>query len=309
MKINLSELVEKETQRGTKYYVSNDGEISAKTCTHCGEVKYLSEFSKHKRMLGGRQSQCKICRSVKAREYYINNSETERERVKKWKEENREKVNQWARNYRKVKGESLRTYRRNWEHENKEREYLRKRKWFIENAEKEKERKREWRQNNREHYREYSRNHRKENKEMYQIHSQRRRARKEELPDTLTEKELFDILDTFKDSCALSGVSEYHLDHVIPLATGHGGTIYENMIPLRADLNISKKDRCIFDWFADNRERFGLEQRKFDELIEYLADINDMTVEEYEDYVRWCHDNPRSINEIETKKESKEPAS
>ena len=72
------------------------------------------------------------------------------------------------------------------------------------------------------------------------------------------------------------------------------------MIPLRADLNISKSARCIFDWFYDVKDHFNLPQTKFDELIEYLADINGMTANEYEDYVRWCHDNPRVIDETES---------
>lgn len=101
----------------------------------------------------------------------------------------------------------------------------------------------------------------------------------------------------------LTGESVYHLDHVIPLTAGHGGTTYENIVPLRADLNISKHNACIFKWFADNRERFDLSQRKFDELIEYLADINEVTTKEYEEFVYWCHDNPRTVEEIEADNE------
>lgn len=127
---------------------------------------------------------------------------------------------------------------------------------------------------------------------------QRRIARQKNLPNTLTTVGANEILTKFKNKCAITGDGNYHMDHVIPISAGHGGTVYGNMIPLRADLNISKSDRNIFDWFADNRERFGLEQRKFDELIEYLADINGMTTQEYEEYVRRCHDNPRTVDEV-----------
>jgi len=71
----------------------------------------------------------------------------------------------------------------------------------------------------------------------------------------------------------------------------------QNMLPLRADLNLSKSTRCIFDWFYDAKDHFKLSQTKFDELIEYLAHINGMTANEYEDYVRGCHDNPRVLDE------------
>lgn len=128
---------------------------------------------------------------------------------------------------------------------------------------------------------------------------QRRLARLRCLPDNFTEVEWEIATERFGGGCALTGSGFVHADHVIPLATGHGGTIYENIIPLRADLNISKSDRCIFDWFSENKERFNLSQTKFDELIEYLAEINGMTTKEYEEYVRWCHDNPRTLEDLQ----------
>lgn len=139
-----------------------------------------------------------------------------------------------------------------------------------------------------------------ENTQKHQLVNLRRRARLRNLPDNLTSESRDKILDYFKDACALTGkADDVHLDHVIPISIGHGGTTYENVVPLNAELNMSKSNRCIFDWFADNRERFDLTQSKFDELIEYLADINEMTTTEYEEYVRWSHDNPRSIEELE----------
>src|SRR5699024_2915067 len=148
-----------------------------------------------------------------------------------------------------------------------------------------------------ERYREWRLN----NKDSVSVRNAKYRALKACLPYSLSEGDVSKISKYFSGGCSITGEKEdLHLDHVIPIAVGHGGTIYENMIPLRADLNLSKSDRNIFDWFADNRERFGLEQRKFDELIEYLADINNMTKKEYEEYVRWCHDNPRTLDEIKS---------
>ena len=142
------------------------------------------------------------------------------------------------------------------------------------------------------------RKYREENPHVGSAARHRRLARKSLLPDTLTKEQLEEITDRFRGGCALTGCTDgTHLDHVIPLATGHGGTTEQNMIPLRADLNISKQARCIFDWFYDVKDRFKLSQTKFDELIEYLAEVNGMTANEYEDYVRWCHDNPRVIDE------------
>lgn len=106
--------------------------------------------------------------------------------------------------------------------------------------------------------------------------------------DSLKDK----VLERFIGGCALTGSDDIHWDHVIPVSIGHGGTILGNMIPLRSDLNVSKNNRNIFEWFPLAKKRFNLSQTKFDELIEYLAKVNDMTTNEYRDYVYWCHDNP-----------------
>jgi hypothetical protein len=127
----------------------------------------------------------------------------------------------------------------------------------------------------------------------------RRLARKRNLPDDLTAAQLAYTLYEFDDMCAFTGDRNTHLDHVIPLAVGHGGTTYGNMIPLRADLNLSKNDRNIFEWFEANRQRFELSQERFDNLIAWLASANAMTIEEYRDHVYWCHANPRTIDELE----------
>lgn len=146
------------------------------------------------------------------------------------------------------------------------------------------------------HVREWVKRNPEKARENGRIRAAKRAARKRGLPDTLTETQQTQILRKYEYSCALTG-EEWSWDHAIPLASGHGGTTYENMYPLRNDLNNSKNDRNLFDWFYANKEHHNLPQAKFDALIEYLAEINGMTVDEYEAHVRWCHDNPRKINE------------
>lgn len=126
----------------------------------------------------------------------------------------------------------------------------------------------------------------------------RRRDKQYGVVSRVTDEDIKKVLENFDYKCSLTGSEDFHIDHVIPVSLGIVGGEYGNIIPLKADLNMVKGDSNIFEWFADNRERFGLSQRKFDELIEYLADINEMTVEEYRDYVYWCHDNPRTVGEI-----------
>ena len=125
-----------------------------------------------------------------------------------------------------------------------------------------------------------------------------KRAKDQGLVGGVTKRQLADVLGRFGGGCALTNSKDFQFDHVIPIDVGRCGSVAENLIPLNASLNSSKHANNIFEWFDDNRERFDLSQRKFDELIEYLADINEMTVEEYRDYVYWCHDNPRTVDEI-----------
>jgi len=117
---------------------------------------------------------------------------------------------------------------------------------------------------------------------------------------SISEEEVLSVLLRHGNRCVLTGSKDFHIDHVIPVSLGLVGAEKENIIPLRADLNESKGNRNIFDWFRDNRDLLELEQRKFDELIEYLADLNDMSTKDYEDYVQRCHDNPRTVDELES---------
>ena len=262
-------IIEKENQRGTKYYVSTNGEIVSKVCGTCQENKKLEEYYRQRGRLGDRKANCKKCHSVKSKDRYKNNAEY-RGRILK-------QSNRWAK-------------------ENKQRHNDVNARWVESNRKKHNKCVREWQLNNKPKMRVYMNNY---------------IARKKGLVNNLSENEWTSILDRFNNKCALTGnaTNNIHADHVIPASIGHGGTVYGNMIPLRADLNISKSNRNIFEWFYDNRERFGLSQRKFDELIEYLADINEMTVEEYRDYVYWCHDNPRTVDEIKQEETNDEEAS
>jgi hypothetical protein len=160
------------------------------------------------------------------------------------------------------------------------------------------ERNRTWHKVNQEKASQKNHNYFINNREKALVRNHRRLATKKNLPSLLTTQNLTEIYNYF-GGCALTGDKIIHLDHVIPLSVGRGGTIYGNVIPLRADLNISKSDNNIFEWFEANRQRFELSQERFDNLIAYLASANAMTIEEYRDHVYWCHANPRNIDELE----------
>lgn len=185
---------------------------------------------------------------------------------------------------------------RTWYEENREKHVIMRQKWNEENRERHALLRREWYEENKERFREKNRNWSRNNPDKVALKGQRRRASKAELPNDWTSEQQSVTLEYFNGSCALTGSIDYQWDHVIPIATRHGGTTLGNMIPLRGDLNASKTDHNIFEWFEANGQRFNLEQSRFDSLIEWLGKANGMTVEEYRAYVYECHANPREIN-------------
>lgn len=177
----------------------------------------------------------------------------------------------------------------------------RERRYFERNKQAKTERNRAYRIANKEKERERQRNWRENNRVKLALKSSKRRAVQSGLTNDLSFYQLSQIKSRFKHKCALTCKGDdVHMDHVIPVATGYGNTTLGNIIPLFGRLNESKCDSNIFVWFNANRERYSLEQDRFNALIEYLADINEMTIFEYTAYVYDCHNNPCEIIEEET---------
>ncbi|WP_157349596.1 hypothetical protein [Bacillus sp. EE-W1] len=248
--------------------------VSGKKCSKCGVWKELeNSFSKKKGGLGGRRAECTICEAERSHKYQEENKELRTAYFRKRYGENKERIlennRRWVRDNQKIRLEYLRNYRK-------------------ENREKENERVRTWR---------------KENPERHKAIQHRRRARKKALVDDFTHIQMREVLAYFSGGCALTGSENIHWDHVIPLVTGHAGTTLGNMIPLRHDLNESKGEQNIFEFFKMNRQRFELSYEKFNFLIKWLAAVNDKTIQEYRDYVYWCHENPRKLDDLEMESE------
>lgn len=102
-----------------------------------------------------------------------------------------------------------------------------------------------------------------------------------------------------QEICVLSDSKKTAHDHFIPLGIGHGGTFSGNMISLDRTLNSSKLDNNPFMWFEANRQRFKLDQSRFDSVVADLAEQNGLTSEEYRRYVDWCFENKRSLDDIQ----------
>lgn len=260
--------IKKKNRVGTVYYENESGEIVSKLCSGCKEITIIEGFRKHRTGFAGRASRCRKCEAVQAETYRVANKEKIREINKRYYISNRDLIRE------------------------------KQRKYHSENPHIARERGQRWRKANPGKGREQARKWRIANRERSQMTTHRRLARKKNLPNVISPEDTAEILNTFK-GCALTGESDFHFDHVIPLATGHGGTTKGNMIPLRSDLNVSKSNNNIFEWFEANRQRFELSREKFNQLIEYLAAANAVSVEDYKDYVYWCHENPHSLEDLQ----------
>lgn len=103
----------------------------------------------------------------------------------------------------------------------------------------------------------------------------------------------------FGKTCVMTGETDIAYDHFIPLIWRHGGSYNRNMYPLIRRLNSSKWSHNPFKWFDENRERFNLDPDKFNALVSKLAELNELTTEEYVNFVNWCDSNRRTEEEME----------
>lgn len=261
----------KKNRFGTVFYEDANGDIVAKLCRKCESVKLLDDFSNCNNGFVGKQPKCKECARA------IGSTERAREsnkiRSRKYREVHGEKLNAQQRERYRDNPEKYKEVRRLWYEQNPDKKKLYGQRYYESHKESELERQRKFR---------------KANPERHRMYWQKRKVAKSQLPNTLTESEYTETLAFFNHICALTGDDCLHMDHVIPISSGHGGHIKENVVPLRSDLNESKNDSNLFDWFEFNQERFQLSNEMFDRMVQYLADLNGMSVIDYRKYYDSC---------------------
>lgn len=175
-----------------------------------------------------------------------------------------------------------------------------------------KERKKRYRKENPEKIREYNRReeriirmreHRKKweekNPEKVKQLKKTRFIRVKAASNAIPIKEKNKTLKQFNYSCALTGTkNNIHVDHIIPLVTGHASNFFENLLPLKSDLNDSKNGRNIFEWAKQEHKRLGFTLTQFNEVMTEVASRSGMTLKEYKEYVNWCFDNQIDISVV-----------
>jgi hypothetical protein len=127
----------------------------------------------------------------------------------------------------------------------------------------------------------------------------RRKERLDRLLNTWTIAERESALEYF-GGCAFTGsIENIQFDHVIPISTGHAGTVVWNMLPMTAELNLSKSTKHVVVWFHENKERLNLDDSRFNRALEYLADAGGFELDDFLEYNDWCHDNKTKLGGID----------
>jgi len=89
--------------------------LPAKTCSKCGELKFLTEYCKDSRIKrDGLVAACNACKKLAAEKYLKENAEKESLRKKKWRAANREKYLASLRSYYEINAEAVSKTHRAW---------------------------------------------------------------------------------------------------------------------------------------------------------------------------------------------------
>ena len=208
-----------------------------KTCRKCKIEKDFTEFTKDKQNKDGLKYTCKSC----SKEYRENNKELIKEHSKEYYKSNKERIKEYYKNNKELIKEQKKQYYKN-----------------------NKERIKQYRENNKERSKEYRRERRKTDplfKMSSNLRSRTFQAFKNKgySKNTKTQEMLgvdwevckAHIERQFTKGMKWSNQGEWHIDHIIPLASAKTEEglkklcHYSNLQPLWADDNLIKSDKLI----------------------------------------------------------------
>ena len=257
--------------------------MATKKCKKCGEVKPLNEFHKEKRSKDGHNTKCKRCRSKQRKQHYEDNKDKVKEQQAKYRKTHKEEILKKQKEYRDNTKEQAKQY------------YKNNKGWIL-------ERTKQYYKNNKNKIQKQMKQYYKNNKEQFKINNQKRRTIEKALEHTLTKEQWTETLEHFNYSGALTGSDDIHLEHFIPLSSGHGGTCIENCYPMNSTLNLSKNDSNPFEWIKIQPE--DIQDNFYNVLVPYLADKNNMSVDEFTAYVNYCMEHKRTVEQIKVDNEA-----
>lgn len=207
--------------------------MDTKICTRCNIEKSVEKFSSNKRLKSGLASRCKECHSEMYREWRIKNAEYKSVKKREWYLQNREHALQYAKDYVEENKDQVSIKNKRWYENNREYILNKAKEYYKNNAETQRKKSLEWKLLNR----------------GVATASQRMRelAKRKATPSWLTEEQKEAIKDFYwlaKDLEKVSG-EKYHVDHIIPIKGEDvcGLHVPWNLQVLPADINIAKGNR------------------------------------------------------------------
>ncbi|MBA7539641.1 hypothetical protein ES705_31921 [subsurface metagenome] len=131
--------------------------ICFKTCSKCGETKFIFKFSLDRRNTDGRTNVCKACRSLEGLNYYYQNRSKMIIQNREYLKANKENRSIYSKRYRDKNKERLKEFASKWYMSNKKAIKERNLKYYQANKEDCRQRRKLWREKNRERIKKYNR--------------------------------------------------------------------------------------------------------------------------------------------------------
>ena len=254
-----------------------------KECTKCKETKPLTEYYKGKNYKGGYRSQCKVCLKEVKDIYFEKNKDKLKEAKKLWSENNKERIKKTNEIYRKNNKDKLRKTQKKYYKTNRGKILKQSKKYREENKELINNKYKEYYKENKEKLNKLSRIHREQNKKYFSNYMSswiKKRYSEDQMFRLKTNlrsriyeylkkggykktKKTRDILGCsiyfykkhlqkqFKEGMSWDNHGEWHIDHIIPLASANTEEelinlfYYTNTQPLWAEENIKKSDKIL----------------------------------------------------------------
>lgn len=140
------------------------------------------------------------------------------------------------------------------------------------------------------------------NRDLFKDYQEQRKEMVASLPSDITSVDLKEIMGNYDYRCCLTGErldsSALHLDHIVPYSVGHVGNVHYNVWPITGSLNMSKGNKNVFQWARERAvQRGDIDLMRFYTVMNDIAASADLTLAEYESFITWCHDNPRTAEE------------